>query len=278
MRLVMVQTMALALAAPSLVCGAGTDVRIYIGPSGSNPCVWDSVFPTPAIVSGNSTGVDFKVCSNCSTCDTSQKQQYRVEIRDDFQAGFEMLPCKVDILVPAQIDVAIPCNISGDGNVRYRYKVTVCPASGSCAGGGDPEVWVRRETLIPPYWLEGRWVGERGGAVREEYWTRASDVLMLGSVRTTDSNGSITIELVRIEKSVDALTYSVTRDGRTTTLGFSRQGPRNVAFGGRVADGPQRMVRRLLEDGRLSLANGFLKAGSFVDETWELRRVAAPAP
>jgi hypothetical protein len=101
---------------------------------------------------------------------------------------------------------------------------------------------------------------------------------MLGSVRTTDSNGSITIELVRIEKSVDALTYSVTRDGRTTTLGFSRQGPRNVAFGGRVADGPQRMVRRLLEDGRLSLANGFLKAGSFVDETWELRRVAAPAP
>ncbi|NRF67034.1 hypothetical protein HLB44_08580 [Aquincola sp. S2] len=128
-------------------------------------------------------------------------------------------------------------------------------------------------------WLAGCWSAEGGEPGSGEQWMAPAGGTMFGIGRTIQRGRTVEYEFVQIKSGADGqLVYVATPSGqRETTFTLKSQSTHEVVFENSAHDFPQRVIYRLLPDGRLAARIEGLRQGVLRGIDFPMRRAACEA-
>lgn len=127
----------------------------------------------------------------------------------------------------------------------------------------------RALTLAPLQWLAGCWASEIDEPGSGEVWLPAAGGTMLGMARTLKGGRTVQFEFMQLRESATGLVFVAHPSGQAGTRFAALEASETSAvFENPGHDFPQRVIYRLLPDGRLAariegLRNGELRAVDF---------------
>ena len=134
-------------------------------------------------------------------------------------------------------------------------------------------------TLQPLQWLAGCWHSELDEPGSGEQWMAAAGGTMLGMARTLKGGRAVQFEFMQIRESAAGLVFIAHPSGQAgTRFAATEISARAAVFEQRGADFPQRVIYRLLPDGRLAARIEGLRNGELRSVDFPLRRGPCDTP
>ena len=134
-------------------------------------------------------------------------------------------------------------------------------------------------TLQPLQWLAGCWHSELDEPGSGEQWMPAAGGTMLGMARTLKGGRTVQFEFMQIRESAVGVVFVAHPSGQAgTRFAAVEIGATAAVFEQRGADFPQRVIYRLLPDGRLAARIEGLRNGELRHVDFPLRRGRCDAP
>ena len=122
-------------------------------------------------------------------------------------------------------------------------------------------------------WLAGAWTGVQGKVEMEEHWLAPKGNMMLGLHRDIVGERTVMFEYLRIEATLDAITYWASPKGRPATPFRLKESRENhVVFENPEHDFPQRIIYWLDKDGSLHARIEGLQGGKAASEEWTWKK------
>lgn len=102
-------------------------------------------------------------------------------------------------------------------------------------------------------WMQGCWEGRDGAAVVTEQWMKPAGGCMLAMSRTVKGEQTVGFEFLRVWQDTDGAIYFTARPSGQAEASFKlvRASNMEVVFENPEHDFPQRIIYRLVGDGRL---------------------------
>lgn len=134
-------------------------------------------------------------------------------------------------------------------------------------------------TLQALHWLAGCWRSELDEPGSGEQWMPAAGGAMLGMSRTLKGGRTVQFEFMQIRESALGVVFIAHPSAQAGTRFAAVEVSANAAvFEQRGADFPQRVIYRLLPDGRLAARIEGLRNGELRSVDFPMQRAACDAP
>jgi hypothetical protein len=134
-------------------------------------------------------------------------------------------------------------------------------------------------TLQPLQWLGGCWHSELDEPGSGEQWMPAAGGTMLGMARTLKGGRTVQFEFMQIRESALGVVFIAHPSAQAgTRFAAVEIGATAAVFEQRGPDFPQRVIYRLLPDGRLAARIEGLRNGELRSVDFPMRRGACDAP
>lgn len=129
-------------------------------------------------------------------------------------------------------------------------------------------------------WLAGCWAADGGEPGSGEHWMAPAGGTMLGMSRTVRRGRTVEHEFVQIRAGADGVLVYIAQPSnqRETSFTLKSQTAHEVVFENPAHDFPQRVIYRLLPEGRLAARIEGLRQGSLRGVDFPMRRAACEAP
>jgi hypothetical protein len=122
-------------------------------------------------------------------------------------------------------------------------------------------------------WLEGLWVGEKGGIDMEERWTSAKGNALLGMHRDVKNGRMVSFEFFRIDATPAGIFYFASPRGTPATpFRLTSLNDKQVVFENKEHDFPQRIAYALDAQGALHASIEGPMNGKWITEEWVWRK------
>jgi hypothetical protein len=128
-------------------------------------------------------------------------------------------------------------------------------------------------------WLQGRWIGEKGGVSTEEWWTDAAGGALLGLHRDIRDGRLVAWEFLRIDSTAEGVFYFASpRSAPPTAFKLVESGSARAVFENKQHDFPQRILYWLDAVGTLHARIEGPQAGRLASEEWAFSRDSRVCP